>query len=136
MKLKFFQFICLLLLIAGCKDKGEFKEVEKQGITVQLIEKQVENGLQYNVRIIPDAGYSGTLKSKNEKMYYHADSCFKVQKQGAIEDIIATAVEPIASGFQNQYEYLIYFDDVDGPYCFIYHDKYLSGQLFEFDFEN
>lgn len=134
--MKFFQFICLLLLIAGCKDKGEFKELEKQGITVQLIKKEVGSGLQYNVRIIPNAEYLGSLKSKSEKMYYHADSCFKVQKQGAMEDIIATAVEPIANGLQNQYEYLIYFDDVDGPYRFIYHDKYLSGQLLEFDFEN
>ncbi|MBC8054690.1 MAG: hypothetical protein H7Y13_16655 [Sphingobacteriaceae bacterium] len=136
MRLAVLCFILLFLGTVGCKDKGEFRELSKGGITVQLIKKEDGQGIQYNVRIVPDVSHSINIRSKNEQMFYKADSCFFIKQSAGPKKIIAKAVEPIANGLQNQFEYLVYFDNINTSYSLIYHDKYLSGEIFEFAFEN
>lgn len=124
-----------LSMFLSCKKKQDFKEQTLGNTTVQVFEKKDEDNTHYLVRIVSDP-HSDLGEAVKRKMYYECDSSFLVKDFNQVE-ILASAVEPVANGQKNIFEYMVYFEgEYKEPHKLIYYDKYLSGNDFVFEFDN
>lgn len=127
-----------MVLLYSCSHHEPFKEVNAQGMTVQLMRLDDPGNesthLSYKVKLIPDKQLLENITSTDKTaMQYRMDSCFYIREKNGSN--YAALVQPVANGVAGSYEYLLEFDTEPSKkqdsVRLVYQDKYTNRNTYQ-----
>ncbi|MEO3404975.1 hypothetical protein AAFN85_13800 [Mucilaginibacter sp. CAU 1740] len=129
------ELIAVAAVFTACNSgRNTYREIQKNGLRVQLGRFADHHGEAYRIRLIPENRGAGIVtKTSGIDPLKNMDSCFYMLN--GKQKIYPVAVQFIASGSETSFEYVAVFNDSVSvsQNTMIYEDKYINRKTYRFD---
>ncbi|EDM35223.1 hypothetical protein PBAL39_13362 [Pedobacter sp. BAL39] len=134
--MKIYWLALFLICLTACSNAGKVMRAvdsDLEALANRSIEKE-DGSVLYKIRIFPSKNIlEEHKKTLNQSMMYHADSLFYLFD--GKKKIYAMQSEPVMSGINGCYEYMVVFDAGDDVKAenqvLVYQDKFINQKRYE-----